>query len=134
MSGVGVVAARRDVLHELFAAATAREQRLLRGILGGEIRQGALDGVVTTAVAKATGVPVAAVRRAAMMAGSLGPAAVAALTGGAPGSRGSSLVPLRGVQPMLASPASSAAEAVADLGSGIGRVEARWCTGAGPSA
>ncbi|NND74044.1 MAG: ATP-dependent DNA ligase [Ilumatobacter sp.] len=116
MSGSGVTAARREALADLFGTATEAEQRLLRGILGGELRQGALDGVVTTAVAKAAGVPVASVRRAAMMAGALGPAAHAALTGGADALAAVALVPLRAVQPMLASPAGSVGEAIDDIG------------------
>ena len=75
MGGDGVQAARRGELARLLGAATADEQRLLRGILSGELRQGALAGVLTTAVAKAADVPVGAVRRGAMMAGDLGVAA-----------------------------------------------------------
>ena len=106
MSGAGVVARRRDELHAVLAAATEREQRLLRAILGGELRQGALDGVVTTAVAKAASLPVAAVRRAAMMSGDIGPAAEAALSGGAAALAAVTLVPGRPVLPMLASTAA----------------------------
>ncbi len=84
----------------------------MRGILSGELRQGALAGVFTTAVAKAADVPVAAVRRAAMMAGDLGVAAVAALTGGRSALDAIDLEPLRPVQPMLASPAADVAEAM----------------------
>ncbi len=116
MSGTGVVAARRHALLELTARATPREQQLLRGILGGEHRQGALEGVVLTAVAKAADVSVAAVRRATMMAGDLGPAAQAALTGGAGALAAVELRPGRPVQPMLASPAGSAGEAIGDIG------------------
>jgi DNA ligase-1 len=116
MSGVGVVAGRSDVLRRLLAAATQREQRLLRGILGGELRQGALEGVLTTAVAKAAGVPVGSVRRAAMMAGDLGPAAHAGLTGGVAALDAVQLDPLRAVQPMLASTATSATEAIEAIG------------------
>lgn len=116
MSGDGVQAERRTELGALLAAGTAREQRLIRGILSGELRQGALDGVMTTAVATAAGVPVAAVRRAAMMAGDLGAAAVVALDGGADELDRVGLVPLRPVQPMLASPAPDVAAAVGELG------------------
>ena len=116
MAGAGVVAGRRSALIALLGAATSREQRLLRGILSGELRQGALEGVVLTAVAKAAGVTVAAVRRATMMAGDIGPAAHAALTGGADALAAVRLVPGRPVQPMLASTAGSAREAVADIG------------------
>lgn len=116
MSGEGVGAARRAALVALFEHSTHREQRLLRGILGGELRQGALAGVMTTAVAKAADVPVAAVRRAAMMAGDLGAAAVAGLAGGVEALDRVSLEPLRPVQPMLASPGSSVREALTDAG------------------
>ncbi len=116
MSGQGAVAGRRGELEELFAAATQREQVLLRGVLSGELRQGALEGVVLTAVAKAAGVPVAGVRRATMMAGDLGAAAHAALTGGAAALDAIQLLPGRPVQPMLASTAASAGEAVAEVG------------------
>jgi DNA ligase-1 len=116
MRGPGVVAARRDRLVTLLAAATGREQRLLYAILGGELRQGALEGVMATAVATAAGVPVAAVRRGAMMAGDLGPAAVAALTGGRDALDSISLVPMRPVQPMLASPAADVTDALGESG------------------
>ena len=76
-------AARRALLSELVARATEPERQLLWGVLGGELRHGALDGVMVDAVAKAAGVPIAAVRRAHMMSGSLGATATAALTGGA---------------------------------------------------
>ena len=70
-SGDDVVVARRDVLYGVLAAATEREQRMLWGILGGELRQGALEGVLTPALAKAAGVLVASVRHVAMMAGEI---------------------------------------------------------------
>lgn len=126
MSGTGVVAARRDALAELLGAATADEQQLLWGIIGGELRQGALAGVMTTAVATAAGVPVGAVRRAAMMAGDLGVAAVAALGGGAAALAAVSLEPLRPVQPMLASPGGTVADAFADAVSGGEPAQVDW--------
>jgi DNA ligase-1 len=112
MSGAGVGAERREALGGLLGRATGREQLLIRGLLGGELRQGALDGVMTTAVAAAAEVPVAAVRRAAMMAGDLGVASVAALTGGGDVLDAIHLEPLRPVQPMLASPSVNVAEAI----------------------
>jgi DNA ligase-1 len=116
MSGEGVHARRQRELTDLLGRATEPEQRLLRGILSGEIRQGALEGVMATAVAKASGVPVAAVRRAAMMAGDLGAAAVAGLTGGKAALDAVALEPLRPVQPMLASPSAGVAEAMEETG------------------
>jgi DNA ligase-1 len=116
MSGGGVTAARRQLLEALLRASTEREQRLLVGILGGELRQGANEGVMTTAVAKAAGVPVGSVRRGAMMAGDLGAAAVAALHGGRDVLDAIELQPLRPVQPMLASPAADVREAIEAVG------------------
>jgi DNA ligase-1 len=117
MSGEGLQAARRGELVRLLGASTSDEQRLLRGILSGELRQGALAGVLTTAVARAADVPVGAVRRGAMMAGDLGIAAVAALTGGRPSLDAIDLEPLRPVQPMLASPADDVADAMSSIAS-----------------
>jgi DNA ligase-1 len=112
IGGAGSVARRRDEVHDLLAAATAPEQRLLRAILGGELRQGALDGVVAAAIAKAAGGKVADVQRGAMFAGSLPAAAHAALTGGGDALAAIELTPARPVQPMLASPADGVTEAL----------------------
>ena len=116
ISGAGSVARRRDLVHDLLAASTAPEQRLLRAILGGELRQGALDGVVAAAIAKAAGVKVAEVQRGAMFAGSLPAAAHAALTGGSDALAAIELTPARPVQPMLASPAEGVADALGATG------------------
>ena len=82
LSGAGSQAARAEATEALFARATAEEQPWLRGIVTGEVRQGALDSLVQEGLAAAGGVPLAAVRRAAMMAGSTVAVSVAALTGG----------------------------------------------------
>jgi DNA ligase 1 len=116
VSGPGSQARRRELLHDLLATATEPEQHLIRGILGGEHRQGALDGVMAAAVAKAADVSVAEVQRGAMLAGSLAVAAVAALTTGAAGLASIELAPSRPVQPMLASTAPSVTEALALTG------------------
>jgi DNA ligase-1 len=116
LGGSGSVAARRAALERLFGSATAPEQDLLRHVLGGELRQGALDGVLTAAIASAANVPVDAVQRAAMFAGDLGVAARVALTTGADGLAQVSLRPGRPVQPMLASTAPDLRQAVADGG------------------
>jgi DNA ligase-1 len=112
-TGTGSGAARTALLTDLFTRATADEADFLRRLLVGELRQGALAGVMADAVAKATGTTVAAVRRAAMFAGDLATAAVAALTGGAAALEGFALRPLHPVQPMLAAASPSAADAVA---------------------
>ncbi|WP_082791349.1 hypothetical protein [Tsukamurella tyrosinosolvens] len=115
-SGAGSVARRDAVLTGLFGRATAAEQRFLVGLVTGELRQGALAGVVTDAVARAAEVPLETVRRAAMLSGSLPDTAAAALRGGAEDLAGFGLEVLRGVSPMLASPADGVAAALADLG------------------
>ena len=120
--GSGSVAARRDLLVDLFARATSEESRLLWALLAGELRQGALEGVMADAVAKAAGVPAAAVRRAAMLTGSLPVAAVAALTDGGSGLGTIGLEVMRPVQPMLASTATSPADALATTG----RASVEW--------
>ena len=112
--GAGAAAARTEELTRLWAQATADEQRLLAGILVGEVRIGALDGVLTDAVAKAAEWPLAEVRRAAMLFGSLGRTACLALSGGDLAAVGLTVgVP---VLPMLAATAMSAGEAVKALG------------------
>ena len=116
IGGAGSVAGRRDVLWALLERATGPEQRMIRALLGGELRQGALDGVVTAAVAKAAGVAVGEVQRAAMFAGSLPAAARVALVDGAAGLGIIALTPSRPVQPMLASPADDVAAALGGMG------------------
>jgi DNA ligase-1 len=72
LAGPGSQAERRRLVAELFARATAGEQRFLIGLLSGELRQGALEGVMAEAIARAAEVPAAEVRRALMLRGSLG--------------------------------------------------------------
>ncbi len=102
MSGAGSQAARRDALADLFGRATEQEQRFLRGLLLGELRQGALEGVMMEAVAKVAAVPAAEIRRAAMVAGELSVVAAAVLAEGRVGLAQFRLTVLRPVQPMLA--------------------------------
>jgi DNA ligase-1 len=112
-TGTGSGARRTALLTDLFSRATHDEGEFLRRLLVGELRQGALAGVMTDAVARASGLPLAAVRRAAMFAGDLPVAARAALTGGADALDAFGLQPLQPVQPMLAASSPSATEAVA---------------------
>lgn len=114
--GSGSVAARGALLREVLGRATDAEQVFLRRLLTGELRQGALEGVMVEAVARAADVPAAAVRRAHMLGGRLGPTAVAALTGGQPALESVGLELMRPVRPMLASTASDVAAAVSSLG------------------
>jgi DNA ligase-1 len=115
-TGAGSVAARQAVLTELFGRATEPEARLLGRLLLGELRQGALEGVMTDAIAQAGEVPLDVVRRAAMLSGDLGATARLALTEGAAGLQAVGLHVLRGVQPMLAASSSDVASALAETG------------------
>jgi ATP-dependent DNA ligase I len=111
VSGSGSQARRREELAALFARATEEEQRFLVALFLGELRQGALEGVMSAAVAKAAGVPGDDVRRAAMLAGDLAEVAVAAVRDGVPGLERFTLTPLRPVQPMLAQTAADLEDA-----------------------
>jgi DNA ligase-1 len=115
--GKGSALKRADLLAALFGRATAAEQGFLRRLLTGELRQGALEGVMLDAIASAADVPAAAVRRAFMLSGSLPDTAVAALDGGEARLAGFRLEVGRPIRPMLASPAESLPEALAELGS-----------------
>ncbi len=81
-SGAGSTAARQNLLQRLAAQCTAAEWQLLSRAMMGELRTGALSGVLHEAIARASERPVASVRRAAMLSGDLGETAVVALTGG----------------------------------------------------
>jgi DNA ligase-1 len=102
-------------MRELTRAATDSEQRFLIALLMGELRQGALDGVMVDAVAKAAKVPLALIRQAFMLRGSLPPVAAIALCGGAAALSAIGLRVGRPVRPMLASPASSISEALGKI-------------------
>jgi DNA ligase 1 len=115
-SGTGSQTARTALVTQLFGRATHDEQNYLRRLIVGEMRQGALEGVVTDAVAKAAGVPLDVVRRAAMLTGDIGRTAVVAGTAGLYGLGRIGLRVLQPVQPMLASTAASVSEAVEQIG------------------
>ena len=112
VSGKGAQARRAELVAGLFAAATETEQTFLLRLLGGELRQGALAGIMADAVAKAIGVPVAAVQRAAMLGGDLPAVAAAGLSGGAAALDAFTLRVGRPVSPMLAQTATGVADAI----------------------
>lgn len=114
--GAGSAAERAAILSGLMRSATAPEQAFIAGILLGELRTGALEGVLTDAVARAAGRPVEAVRRAAMLSGDLGGTALLALTGTAEDLEAVGLVVGRPVHSMLASTAASVGEALETTG------------------
>ncbi|MFI9601156.1 ATP-dependent DNA ligase [Streptomyces sp. NPDC052043] len=116
VSGPGSHTERSRIVGELMGAATDDEQRFLRGLLTGEVRQGALDAIAVEALAGATGAPPADVRRAVMLAGSLRTVAQALLADGPAALERFRLTVGRPVLPMLAHSASSVAEAVERLG------------------
>src|SRR4051795_8364638 len=117
LSGSGSQGARAAATAELFGRATAQEQPWLRGIVTGEVRQGALDSLVQEGLAVAAEVPLPALRRAAMLAGSTVAVARAAFAGeDALAEIGLSVG--RPVLPMLASSAPSVGEALAKAGGG----------------
>ena len=124
MSGKGSQARRAELVAGLFAAATEVEQTFLLRLLSGELRQGALAGVMADAVAKAAQIPAAAVRRAAMLGGDLPAVAAAGLTGGAAALDAFTLRVGRPVGPMLAQTAAGVADALEQLG-GTGIFEAK---------
>ena len=118
VSGAGSRAARAALVDRLFGRATDQEQVYLRKLVTGELRQGALDGLMLEAIAVAADVPAAAVRRASMLCGATIPVAVAALTEGEAGLARFGLELGRPLRPMLASSAADVAEAFAKAGPG----------------
>jgi DNA ligase-1 len=116
IAGAGSVAARRTVLAQLLARATAAEQEFVARLLLGGLRQGALAGVMTDAVARAAGLPAAEVRRALTLHGDLAAIAAIALADGAPGLAAIRLQVGRPLAPMLAGTAGDVAAAIAKAG------------------
>ncbi|HEX7298639.1 MAG TPA: ATP-dependent DNA ligase [Solirubrobacteraceae bacterium] len=116
LAGSGSQAARREALAALFGGATAAEQRFLTRLMTGELRQGAQEGVMVEAVARAAGVPRDAVRRALMLRGDLGAVAEVALAHGGPGLAAIGLEVGRPIQPMLAAPGDDVESAIERIG------------------
>ncbi|GAA4543164.1 ATP-dependent DNA ligase [Mycobacterium paraffinicum] len=112
VSGKGSQARRAELIAGLFAAATDTEQAFLMRLLGGELRQGALAGIMADAVARAADIPTASVRRAAMLGGDLPAVAAAALGGGTGALDAFALRVGRPVGPMLAQTATGVADAL----------------------
>jgi DNA ligase-1 len=116
LSGAGSAGARKAALATLMAQATADEASWLVRVLLGEVRQGALLGVMEEAVARTAELPASEIRRAAMLSGDLGAVAHAALTKGRAGLLEFHLEVFRPVLPMLASPADTLDEVIERLG------------------
>jgi DNA ligase-1 len=115
-TGKGSAQAKSELLRDLFAQATREEQDFLFRLLIGELRQGALEGLVAEAAARAAGLEPARVRRAAMVAGDLASVARAALVEGAAGLARFQVELFRPIQPMLAQSADDVVDALNQLG------------------
>ena len=116
ISGAGSTAERVRVLSALIALAIGDEQRFLARLVIGELRQGALEGIMVEAVARATGIDSARVRRAVMLAGETRSVAQAALGEGAAGLERFALRVLQPLKPMLSDSADDVADALSRLG------------------
>jgi DNA ligase 1 len=116
IKGSGSEQERRRQLQSLLERATAPEQEFLAGLLLGNLRQGALEGIMLDAVARASGVALAKVRRASMMAGDIPRVARLLLESGEAGIADFDIQLFQPVHPMLAQPAADAAAALAELG------------------
>ena len=114
--GSGAEGRRREILGALMSRATQPEQRFLSSLLTGELRQGALEGIMLDALAKATDVPAERIRRAAMMAGGIPMLARSVLERGDAGLDQFELQLFRPAQPMLAQTAEDVSEALSELG------------------
>jgi len=114
-AGSGSIAERTRLLSQLFVRATPREQEFLSRLIIGELRQGALEGLMIEAVAAASSLPAEAVRRAAMNAGGVAAVAVSALTEGSVGLDRYSITLFQPLAPMLAQPADDIAAALAQI-------------------
>lgn len=115
-AGPGSEGRRRELLRTLLSQATPVEQQFLIRLMLGELRQGALEGIMLEAIAKASRLPTDLVRRAVMMAGDIVPVARAALEKGEAGLAQYQVQLFRPVQPMLAQPAEDVADALQNLG------------------
>jgi DNA ligase-1 len=116
VEGAGSERRRRELLHGLMGRATKPEQDFLSALLIGEIRQGALEGIMVEALAKAAGISSDKVRRAVMMAGDIAKVGRTALEAGAEGLARYDIQLFRPVQPMLAQTSEDVEEALGELG------------------
>ncbi|HVE87937.1 MAG TPA: ATP-dependent DNA ligase [Myxococcales bacterium] len=115
LKGSGSSTERQQLLGALFSRATAEEQDFLSRLVVGNLRQGALEGIMADAIAQAASVPASTVRRALMFSGDAPAVARAALAQGEAGLSGYRLQLFRPLQPMLAQPAADVEEALASL-------------------
>jgi len=114
--GPGAAKRKAELLGSLFARATEAEQRFLSSLVMGELRQGALEGLMEEALARGTGIAAERIRRALMVAGEIGPVARAALEGGEGRLAEFSIRLFRPVRPMLAQSAEDLEQTLEELG------------------
>jgi len=110
-TGKGSAGEKQRLLGDLFSKATAEEQDFLFRLLTGELRQGALEGIMVEALASARELPASEVRRAVMLAGGLGAVAKAEISS-------FKIELFRPIKPMLAKTATDVEDALAELGEG----------------
>jgi ATP-dependent DNA ligase I len=122
MTGSGSPAKRKQILAELIARATDREADFVKRLFTGELRQGALAGLMVDAIAKAAGVSGELARRALMLSGDLTGTAETAISQGEDGLRAVGFEIFRPILPMLTSTAASVPEAVG----GFDRSSVEW--------
>jgi len=116
VTGSGSQRRRLELLQTMFGRATEAEQQFVTSLLMGELRQGALEGIMLEAVAKASGISSERVRRAAMLAGDIARVAHAAIEHGDAGLSQYDIQMFRPIQPMLAQSADDIPEALACIG------------------
>ena len=114
-TGPGSARRRGELLADLFGRATAEEVAFLRRLFTGELRQGALAGIMADAIAKAAGVPGEIARRALMLSGDLTRMASIAMTAGEEGLRAVGFEIFRPILPMLASTGATVTEAMSSF-------------------
>lgn len=114
--GKGSEGRRRELLQRLLARATEAEQQFLTRLLLGELRQGALEGLMLEVLAKASGITLDRVRRAVMVAGDIAIVAKALMEKGEAGLSQYDVQLFRPVQPMLAQTADDVTGALEELG------------------
>ncbi len=106
---------KRAQLRALMTRATTEEQRFLRELLLGGLRQGALEGVMFEALARASGVSVDRMQRAAMIAGDTALVARELFEAGEKSLDQWTIQLFRPIHPMLAQPASDVEAALAEM-------------------
>ena len=122
-AGAGSGQRRAQILGDLLRRATAREQGFLRKLLVGELRQGALEGLLVEGAAKAAKLPAGDIRRARMLSGDVGAVVIAALSEGALGLERFRLTLFTPVHPMLAGTAETVEDTLEKLGEAVFEVK-----------